>query len=56
MVIDVILIIIGFIACWLLFPLTRSVSDNFQTSPIMYFIFRFMFSVSIPYVVVKFLM
>ena len=54
MVIDVIQIVIGFIACWLIFPLTRSVSDNFQTSPIMYFIFRVAFSLGIPFVVVKF--
>jgi hypothetical protein len=56
MVIDVILIVIGFIACWLIFPLTRSVSDNFQTSPIMYFIFRVTFSLGVPYVVVKFVL
>jgi hypothetical protein len=56
MMIDLILIAVGFIVCWLIFPLTRSVSDNFHTSPIMYFIFRAMFSVGIPYVVVKFIM
>ena len=56
MVTDVILIVIGFIACWLIFPLTRSISDNFRTSPIMYFILRVTFSVGIPYVVVKFVM
>ena len=53
MVIDVVLIVIGFIACWLIFPLTRSISDNFRTSPIMYFIFRVTFSLGISYVVVK---
>ena len=56
MVIDVIPIVIGFIACWLIFPLTRSVSDNFRTSPIMYFIFRVTFSVGVPYFVVKFVL
>jgi hypothetical protein len=56
MMIDLILIATGFIVCWLIFPLTRSISDNFHTSPIMYLILRAMFSVSIPYVVVKFIM
>ena len=56
MVIDLILIAVGFIVCWLIFPLTRSISDNFHTSPIMYFIFRAMFSVGVPYVVVKIIM
>lgn len=56
MMIDLILIAVGFIVCWLIFPLTRSISDNFHTSPIMYFIFRAMFSVGIPYGVVKFIM
>ena len=56
MMIDMIMIAVGFIICWLIFPLTRSISDNFHTSPIMYFIFRAMFSVGIPYVVVKFIM
>ena len=53
MVIDLVLIAVGFIVCWLTFPLTRSVSANFHTSPIMYFILRVMFSVGIPYFVVK---
>lgn len=56
MMIDLILIAVGFIVCWLFFPLTRSISDNFRTSPIMYFILRVIFSVGIPYVVVKFIM
>ena len=53
MMIDLVLIAFGFIICWLIFPLTRSISDNFHTSPIMYFIFRAIFSIGIPYVVVK---
>ena len=56
MTIDLILIAAGFIVCWLIFPLTRSISDNFHTSPIMYFILRAMFAVGTPYVVVKFIM
>jgi hypothetical protein len=56
MMIDLIMIAAGFIICWLIFPLTRSISDNFHTSPIMYLILRLMFSVGIPYVVVKFIM
>ena len=56
MMIDLILIAVGFIVCWLIFPLTRSISDNFHTSPIMYFILRAMVSVGIPYVIVKFIM
>ncbi len=38
-----------FIVAWFLFPLTRSVSDNFRTAPIMYFGFRIVFSVIVAY-------
>ena len=40
-----------FVVAWFLFPLTRSVSDNFRTAPIMYFGFRIAFSVIIAYLV-----
>ena len=33
-----------FIVAWFVFPLTRSISDNFRTSPIMYFGFRIAFA------------
>ncbi len=56
MIIDILLIAVGFIVCWLIFPLTRSISDNFHTSPIMYFFLRVSFAVGIPYVVVKFIL
>jgi hypothetical protein len=40
-----------FIVAWFLFPLTRSVSNNFRTSPIMYFGFRVVFSAVSAYLV-----
>ena len=40
-----------FIVAWFLFPLTRSLSDNFRTAPIMYFGFRIVFSGIVAYLV-----
>ena len=42
--IDGLIFAVIFIVAWFLFPLTRSISDNFRTSPIMYFGFRTVFS------------
>lgn len=43
-----------FIVAWFIFPLTRSVSTNFRTSPIMFGAFRVVFSALSAYLVMYF--
>jgi hypothetical protein len=43
-----------FIVAWFIFPLTRSVSTNFRTSPIMFGVFRVVFSALAAYSVMYF--